>query len=532
MAFALLILIEKNITNYLHKYHKSPCSTELFVYFQSVDKAHVNTKEQTITVPLSQFQQQQQEIAYLKFQLADLKRMIFGSKSERFIPTNGDATQLSLFDIPQADIDPPETESITYSRTKPKKEKQKAIRAKIPTHLPRVEEIIEPEAKEGLIKIGEEVTELLEYNPARIYVRKIIRPKYAKPQNAGVLIAELPSLPISKGNAGASLLAHIMVSKYVDHLPFYRQIQIFKRSQLYLSESTLNGWFSRTATLLEPLYKTLEKQILETDYLQADESPIGVQDSKKEGALHKGYQWLFRAPLKGLVLFKYHSGRSREVPQTFLKNYTGTLQTDGYIAYDNMKTEGEITLMACMAHARRYFEKALMYDKKRAGYALSLMQGLYAIEENARERQINFETRKRYRAICAKPILRKLEQWLANNKDVALPQSPLGKAITYSSNLWTRLNVYLNDGRYEIDNNLIENAVRPLALGRKNYLFAGSHDAAQKAAMMYSFFATCKINKVEPLRWLTDVLERIQDHKANKLAELLPQNWKPLSSQA
>lgn len=495
-------------------------------------RALENIEEQFVTIPLNQYQKQQQEIEYLKFQLDELKRMIFGSKSERFIPSDSGVTQLNMFDTPPEDEAISETENITYSRVKQKKEKQKAVRVKIPSHLPRVEEIIEPEEKEGLRKIGEEVTELLEYSPAKVYVRKIVRPKYAKPLSEGVLIAELPSLPIPKGNAGASMLAYIMVSKYIDHLPFYRQIQIFKRTELFLSESTMNGWFSRTASLLEPLYQVLEKSVLDTDYLQADESPIGVQDSKKEGALHKGYQWLFRDPLKGLVLFKYNPGRGREVPQEFLQNFTGSLQTDGYVAYENMETKGKITLMACMAHARRYFEKALTNNTKKAEYVLKLMQRLYEIERKARERNICHETRKRYRDLYAKPVFAELEQWLIDNKDIALPKSPLGKAINYTRNLWSRLKVYLQDGRYEIDNNLIENAVRPLALGRKNYLFAGSHEAAQKAAMMYSFFATCKINGVNPLNWLTDVLERIQEHKANRLHELLPQNWKQLSSQA
>lgn len=503
-----------------------------FCYFWHVNKAGENSTDQTVTIPLSQYQQQQQEIEYLKFQLNELKRLVYGSKRERFVPSDPSAIQMSIFDTPEAEEKDAEKEKITYSRSKAKKEKKKPIRATIPSHLPRVEEIVEPESKEGLRKIGEEITELLEYTPAKVFVRKIVRPKYAKPKNEGVLIADLPSLPIPKGNAGAGLLAHIMVSKYVDHLPFYRQIQIFKRGQLLLSESTLNGWFSQTARLLEPLYQELKKQVLDTDYLQADESPIGVQDSKKEGSLHKGYQWLFRAPLKRLVLFKYHKGRNREVPQTFLQTYTGFLQTDGYIAYENMQTKGQITLMACMAHARRYFEKALSYNKEKAEEVLALIQKLYAIERKARERQVDHETRKRYRSIYAKPILDELEQWLIDNQSTALPQSPLGKAISYTTNLWARLTEYLQDGRLEIDNNLIENAVRPLALGRKNYLFAGSHEAAEKAAMMYSFFATCKINEVDPLNWLTDVLNRIQDHKANRLSELLPLNWKKLSVQA
>jgi len=466
---------------------------------------------------------------YLKQQLSELKRMIFGSKSERFVPA--DDSQLSLFDIEEKESTETKIEEITYTREKAKKEKKNAVRAKIPSHLPRVEEIIEPEdIQDGFKKIGEEITEILEYNPARVFVRKIVRPKYAKPRDEGVVIAELPSLPIPKGNAGASMLAYIMVSKFVDHLPYYRQIQILKRQELIISDSTMNGWFNATSDLLVPLYDTLEGQVLQSDYIQADESPIGVQDSHKKGALHTGYQWVYRSPIDRLVLFKYHHSRERKAPEAILKNFSGSLQTDGYQAYQNMKTEGEITLLACMAHARRYFDKALNNDKKRAEYVLGQMQRLYDIERNASEREIDFETRRRYRKLYARPVLTELETWLKDNIPQTLPKSAIGKAIAYTLNLWPKLKEYINDGRYEIDNNLIENAIRPLALGRKNYLFAGSHKAAQRAAMMYSFFATCKINNVEPLAWLTDVLNRIPEHKANKLTELLPQNWKPQSS--
>ena len=465
------------------------------------------------------------ENEYLKQQLKELKRLIFGSKSERFIPA--DNAQLSLFDIPEEEKQKQETEEIAYTREKAVKEKQPAIRAQLPSHLPRVEEIIEPQSiEEGSKKIGEEITEILEYNPAKVYVRKIVRPKYAKPNNDGVVIAELPTLPIPKGNAGASMLAYIMVSKFVDHLPYYRQILIFKRQNLVLSDSTLNGWFNATANLLRPLYDTLQKQVLKSDYIQADESPIGVQDSHKPGALHTGYQWVYRSPIERLILFRYHPGRERKAPEAVLDDFIGTLQTDGYQAYRNMKTNGEITHLACMAHARRYFEKALDNDKKRAGYVMVKIQELYTIERKARERKIDFETRKRYRQLYAKPILLELEEWLVQNISQTLPGSSIGKAIAYTYNLLPKLKAYIDDGRYEIDNNLIENAIRPLTLGRKNYLFAGSHQAAQNAAMMYSFFATCKINNIEPLAWLTDVLNRIPDHMANKLTELLPQNWK------
>lgn len=483
-----------------------------------------NTKPEQVVLSKKQYEMLVSENAYLKQQLAELKRLIFGSRSERFIPAND--SQLSLFDIEKQPTQA-QTQEISYTRKKAEKEKQKAIRAKIPAHLPRVEEVIEPDnIEEGSKKIGQEITEVLEYNPARIYVRKIIRPKYAKPNNDGVLVAELPTLPIPKGNAGASLLAFIMVSKFVDHLPYYRQIQIFKRQELFLSDSTLNGWFNATAKLLEPLYETLEKQLLKSHYIQADETPIGVQDSHKKGALHSGYQWVYRSPIERMVLFKYHPGRGQEAPKAVLNNFTGTLQTDGYQAYKNMKTNGEMTHLACMAHARRYFDKALKNDKKRAEHVLTLMQGLYEIERKSREREISFTVRFRYRQLYAKPILQELETWLIENQYQTIPQSAIGQAIAYTKNLWLKLKAYMNDGKYEIDNNLIENAIRPLALGRKNYLFAGSHKAAQHAAMFYSFFATCKINNIEPQAWLTSVLKRIPDHKANKLYELLPQNWK------
>lgn len=292
------------------------------------------------------------ENQYLKQQLDELKRLIFGSKSERFIPA--DDSQLSLFEQ-EKKKEEVKTEEINYTRKKAEKEKQKAIRAKIPAHLPRVEEVVEPEnLEEGSKKIGEEITEVLEYNPAKVFVRKIVRPKYAKPNKEGIDIAELPTLPIPKGNAGASLLAYIMVSKFVDHLPYYRQIQIFKRFGLILSDSTINGWFNATAKLLEALYDVLEKELLKNDYIQADESPIGVQDSHKQGALHSGYQWVYRSPIQRLVMFKYHTGRGQEAPKAVLNNFSGTLQTDGYQVYKNMDTDGEIVHLACMAHARRY----------------------------------------------------------------------------------------------------------------------------------------------------------------------------------
>jgi len=483
---------------------------------------------ETITILKSDYDKLLFDYQDLSHQLSELKRMIFGSKSERFIPAIDG--QIDLFTQTALLDEQKETQEITYTRTLAKKEKKQPIRAVIPSHLPRVEEVLEPtEIEAGSKKIGEEVTEILEYNPANVYVRRIVRPKYAKPDNTGVTIADMPSLPLPKSNAGASMLAQISVSKYIDHLPFYRQRQIFKRQQLDISPSTMGGWFSGTANLLELLYETLQKELFEnTSYIQADESPIGVQDSHKKGSLHQGYMWLFRKPETGITLFVYNRGRSREAPEDILKDFTGTLQTDGYKVYQILSTKGQITLLGCMAHARRYFEKALDNDKERAEYVLTQMQKLYDIERDLKETNADYKSIKLERQKLAVPILTELKAWLETASYEVLPKSAIGKAIAYTLKLYSNLSRYVEQGRFEIDNNKIENAVRPLALGRKNYLFAGSHKAAQNAAMMYSFFASCKQNDINPYTWLHDVLQRINEHKGNKLSELIPNNWKKI----
>lgn len=472
-------------------------------------------------IPKELYENSLQEIELLKQQLSELRRLIFGVKSERFMTIPQE--QLSLFvDAQQQSI--PSTEQINYTRNK-KASKEKPVRQVLPAHLPRIEEIIEPtHLDQGAKKIGEEITEQLEYNPAQIFVRRIIRPKYTLPNEQGVVIAELPTLTLPKSNAGASMLAHIAVSKFVDHLPLYRQRQIFKRQQLDISDSTIGDWLAATCNLLQPLYDCLSKKVLQSSYLQMDESPIGVQDNHKKGSLHTGYQWVMHAPVERLILFQYDSSRSKNLPEKILENFSGTLQTDGYKVYQNLILKNQLTLLGCMAHARRYFEKALDNDSIRATYVLKEFQKLYAFEEKIRNRELDSLVIVRYRKLVAVPVLNNLELWLKQNIYEVLPKSAIGKAIAYTLNIWSNLIRYIENGDYLIDNNRIENAIRPLALGRKNYLFAGSHSSAQNTAMMYSFFATCKINHIEPLAWLTNVLNKIPDQKVNSLEELLPIN--------
>jgi transposase len=458
--------------------------------------------------------------------LEKLERMIFGAKRERY--EGPIAEQGTLFDLPAEPVKP-EVQEITVKRTK-KPEAKQPIRAELAPHLPRVEEVIEPDhIPEGAKKIGEAITEVLEYKPATIYVHKTIRPKYAVPtvssngeESAPIIIAELPALPLPKSNAGAGLLAQLIVSKYVDHLPFYRQKKIFERQNVQIAESTIGNWYLNTCELLKPLSDALLKQLLQSGYLMADETPIPVLTKDKPGATHKGYMWVYYDPLGKQALFRYHKSRGREAPNELLANYEGYLQTDGYAAYDNLSNQAKIIQLACMAHARRKFEQSLDNDRKRADYAMQHFQDLYAIERRCREEYLTFEQIRELRQQEAVPILEELEQWLKEQLTQVMPQSAIGKAIAYTLRLWPRLVRYTTAGHLQIDNNLIENAIRPVALGRKNYLFAGSHEAAERAALIYSLLATCKINNIEPWQWLKDTLNKIPTQPINRIHELLP----------
>lgn len=471
-------------------------------------------------------EQQAEHIAF-KEELAQLKRLIFGNKSERFIPI--DSNQLSLGMVADEKKPQVKIQQVCYTRTKAEKQNKHQGRMPLPAHLPRVEHIIEPgTSTEGMKKIGEEITEMLEYVPGKLLVNKYVRPKYAKPQGEGVIIGELPSRLIEKGIAEASLLAFLLTSKYVDHLPLHRQIEIFKRLGVKLPPSTVSDWVSYSLNALKPLYESLLCKVKGAGYLQADETPIKVLDKDKKGDTHRGYYWVYHAVKEGLIVFDYREGRSREGPEEILQHFKGYLQTDGYGAYDAFGERKDIMLIHCMAHARRMFEKALDNDKARAEYALTKMQELYAIERECREAGNHHQDRKKQRQEKALPILEGLKDWMLTEYTKVTPESLIGKAIYYSLSRWEKLCRYVEDGMLEIDNNLVENSIRPVAIGRKNYLFAGSHEAAQRAAMMYSLFASCKKCDVNPEDWLKDVLNRISDHPINRIEELMPNNWKVL----
>ncbi len=468
------------------------------------------------------------ENAQLKSQLKHLMKLIRGFKSERYVPVEPLVNQPTLFDLPEeAPKEAPEekTEEITYQR---KRRKHKG-RNPIPDHLPVNEVIIEPEEDiTGLKKIGEEVTETLEYTPAKLVKKRVIRPKYAKPNNEGVIIAALPERPIKKGIAESSLLAHIFVQKFVDHLPFYRQIQIFKRNFGWeVSKSTLNDWMAACTKLLKPLYEKMLQEVLSSGYVQADESPIKVLDSGKKGKTHQGYMWVYYTPVNNIVIFNYRKGRDHHGPKEILQNYQGVLQVDGYTVYDEIaKLNPSIELAGCLAHVRRKYFDAKAEDPEKAKFVLGLIRDIYMQERELKQTNLTPKEKTAYRKEHLKPIMSKWWTWVEAQSTVVLPKSDLRKALTYTVNQWHKLQTIADNGLLELDNNLIENSIRPLALGRKNYLFAGAHSGAERIAIMYSMLATCKKNNVNPFLWLKDVLNRLPNQSMQNLKELLPKNWK------
>jgi transposase len=284
-------------------------------------------------------------------------------------------------------------------------------------------------------------------------------------------------------------------------------------------------------TLLEPLYDRMVQQVKNQGYLQADETTLKVLDSNTRSRAsrnrtavrwqtHLGYLWAYHAVLSKMCVFDYQKGRGADAPRQILTDYRGALQTDGYQVYRQYCLNPEVTHLACWAHARRYFEKALSQDQKRASYVLSEIQKLYAIERKVTE--LSAQERHVIRLEEALPLINELGKWLHGERNAVLPKSLMGKAIGYCTNLWSSLMSYLENGDFHIDNNAIENKIRPVALGRKNYLFAGSQQGAKRTAMFYTFFACCKLNDVNPEKWLSKVLEIVADYPCNKLQDLFP----------
>ena len=485
--------------------------------------------------------EQQEKILSLESQVEYLKRKIWGKSSERFI--NEDPLQRRI-DFEGLELLPEEKEEAEKAtkeiesykeRTIKVRAKEQPVRKPLPENLPRKEEHIytELENKEDYTELPPEIREILEFEPGKFYVRKIIRHKYAlkikNDDTPSIITAPMPAVPLSRSYAGASLLAELMVNKYVNHLPFYRQIQMFKREGMNLSASTINGWFKETADLLRPTYYRLKEIVLQSNYIQADETTVPVIVEGK-GETVKSYLWLLRSVMESLVFFHYDNGsRAQKVVIPLLMNYQGALQTDGYEVYKMYESKNGVLPLGCWAHIRRKFNESLSNDKARADYALAQISLLYDVERKADEDNLSYDERSELRSRLSYPIMVAFEKWLVNEYPKVLPKSPIGKAIRHTYENYHRLTRYHLDGRYKIDNNLIENSVRPVALGKKNFLFCGNHDAAEDAAVIYSLMGCCKAVDVNFRDWFVYFLNNVHsyDHNYSRdLAELLPHNWK------
>lgn len=516
---------------------------------RQTDKGALAKAEKEIAHYKEVVEEKDRLIKKLTDQLAWFRRKFWKSSSEKYIPSDPaqrkiDFDGLEILPEEEAVISEASREIITYKRKKPENDKKQPLRLPLPEDLRREVEVIEPDGiDEDWIRIGEEITEHLENKPGEVYVRRIIRPKYALKKdlqlqqetgtdeslNKVVKIAPLPLLPLPRSNAGASLLAELLMGKYMYHLPFHRQISMFKLEGVRIPASTINDWFAGCSDLLRALYYRLKEMVLQSDYIQIDESTVPVINNEKHRAV-KAYLWVVRSVMKNMVFFHYDKGsRAQKVVIELLHNYKGAVQTDGYDVYSIYENKKGVLLLGCWAHARRKFNEALKEDKAGAEYALEQIGLIYGVESMADDQDLDYEARAELRSRLAYPVMCAFEKWILNYMPKALEGGRMSKALSYTYLLFHRLSRYHLDGRYQIDNNLVENTIRPLALGRKNYLFCGNHDAAENAAIMYSLLGCCAVMEINPREWLTDVLTRIPYYNkdySRDLAELLPHNWK------
>lgn len=469
----------------------------------------------------------------LLHRVEQLLKLSFGSKSERYLGREQTPGQLRLGLAEEVTIEvtiPEPTKAIANKSQQAEKEKKKHF--VIPENLvDEVQEIHPENIPEGSKCTGSEISYRLKCNPARLSAKKIIRYKYLLPTPAGdpglkstFIIAALPTAVIKNCMADASLLATLIVEKYCDHLPVYRQMTRFERAGIKLAHSTLLDWIAKTCTLLQPLYESLKQEILKSNYLMMDETTMKVMDKNKQGTTHRGYFWAAQAPPAKLVYFEYHPGRNQEVPQLILAGYKGYLQSDGYCCYDTLSSNKDIKLLGCMAHSRRYFSEAEKNDPKRAAYALEIFGQLYDIEREIKDKTA--EERQQARTEFSKPIWESFGRWLEDNAGQLNEKSAIYKAFAYTMKRFKRLSVYMEYEMLNIDNNPLESSIRPIALGRRNYLFSGSHDGAQRSAMLYSFMGTCKLHGINPMVWLEDVLKELSNNPMQPTHMFLPHNWK------
>ena len=451
-----------------------------------------------------------------------IKRYFGGTKNEQLDPKQLELllAGLAAMTVPAPVVEKPAPVRVTIAA--------RPVRQPLPAHLETERVILEPvevqQQPAGWRKLGEEVTEELDWKPAKFIKRLYIRPKYANAER--IVIAPLPARLIEKGLPGAGLLTQVIVGKYEDHLPLYRQERIYReRHGVNLSRQTLCGWVEVAADWLSPIYREMKAGLVAGDYLQADETPIRYLDPDVKGKSQSGWLWTYSQP-QGDVVFEWQVSRSREGPRAFLKSFRGKLQTDGYGVYESLARErgDELVLIGCWAHARRGLHEALG-EGRSAAWLVGQIGRLYAVEKQLREQKAGPQLRAAMRVWQSRPILERLRRALEIVRRKVLPKSLLGQAIDYTLARWAALIRYVDDGRLDIDNNACENSIRPTAVGKKNFLFIGHPDAGQRSAVIYSVLGSCRRHGINPAEYLQDVFERLPKAKTSEVPALTPAAW-------
>jgi transposase len=481
------------------------------------------------------------EIEHLKLLIAKLRRMQFGRSSEK-LDRQIEQLELRLGELqatPAEDTASPTSVAAPLANAASPFHGEpiqgKPARRPLPKHLPREVRTYMPKQEAcpdcgGKLKpLGEDVSEILEYVPARFKVIRQVRPKLACACCERIVQAQAPSRPIERGIAGPGLLAHVLVSKYCDHLPLYRQSEIYAREGVDLERSTLADWVGGASQLLAPLVEVLRRHVMSANKLHADDTPVPVL-APGNGKIKTGRLWTYVREGRpagdatpAAVWFAYSPDRKGGHPQAHLGNFTGTLQADGYAGFDAVYQTGRIQEAACWAHVRRkFYDLHVAHKSPVAAEAMERIAALYTIEKEIRGRPAG--ERREVRQTRARPLLESLKQWLEGTLGKLSRKSDTAMAVRYALSRWEALLRYVDDGYIEIDNNAAERSLRTVALGRKNYLFAGSDAGGERAAAIYSLIGTAKLNGLDPEAYLRNVLSRIADHPIHHIKELLPWN--------
>jgi transposase len=468
---------------------------------------------------------QRRQIDQLEHRLDQLLKRLYGPRADKLNPD-----QLQLFgEGPPPDPAPPAPPPEPTDESSPGKKTSGHGRRALPTNLRRVRIEVDVPAAEKLavggtwVKIGEEVSERLDFTPSTLFVRQTVRPKYVvrfggdRPDQ--MRVADLPPEALPKVMAAPGLVADVIVSKCVDHLPLYRQEKRYARQGVDLSRSTLCGWLADAAAALDPLYRLLKDRVLAAKVVHTDDTPIPVQDPTRDHC-RTGRIWAYVST--GGVVYEATEDRCRDGPLAFLADFRGHLQCDAYAGYDELfrAAKGAVVEVGCWAHARRKFVEAEKTSPREAHEAVARIRQLYAVEDETRA--VDAPARAALRRAKATPVLDALKTWLDREQARALPRTPLADAITYATNQWAALTVYVTDGDLAIDNNIAERAIKPFAIGRKNWLFFGSDRGGRTLATLCSLTATCELRGVNSWDYLKDVLTRLPTTQTDKLADLLP----------